>query len=224
MKVLAWILCASTLCADPIFRKINGELVEVLSMQPYHIKVVQVVGRDILARASSSDPALYYFKNVPSADSLVDGEWVDVRAMPDGFHEYKTVLGANARVYAYNCGTIPSAEETAPLLKTWREHEALTRARIEKEEAAVREAKAKAEASSRAQMANRERARVAKIISYQLTQASNGFPSFQLEIGKRYLKGDGVETNIDLARHWLSSAATNGESQAVKLLSSIPTR
>lgn len=62
------------------------------------------------------------------------------------------------------------------------------------------------------------RDRLAKTIAYQQQQASNGYPSFQIELGKRYMRGDGVETNLALARHWLQSACTNGESQASNLL------
>lgn len=57
-----------------------------------------------------------------------------------------------------------------------------------------------------------------KILAYQLDRASNGYPSYQVLIGKRYLTGDGVETNLALARHWLQSACTNGEPQATNLL------
>ena len=62
------------------------------------------------------------------------------------------------------------------------------------------------------------RERAAKLIAYQLAQASNGLPSFQLEIGRRYLRGDGVPVDAVLARHWLQSAATNGETEARRLL------
>jgi TPR repeat protein len=60
-----------------------------------------------------------------------------------------------------------------------------------------------------------------KLITYQMDRASNGLPSFQLIIGQRYLRGDGVETNLALARHWLQSAATNGEPIATNLLSQL---
>ncbi len=60
-----------------------------------------------------------------------------------------------------------------------------------------------------------------RILAYQLQRASNGYPSFQLELGKKYLRGDGVETNLALARHWLQAACTNGESQASNLLRQI---
>jgi hypothetical protein len=61
-------------------------------------------------------------------------------------------------------------------------------------------------------------AQQSKVVTYQLNQASNGLPSFQFEIGKRYLNGDGLEANRDLALHWLRSACTNGNEQASNLL------
>ena len=62
----------------------------------------------------------------------------------------------------------------------------------------------------------------ARVIAYQLTQASNGLPSFQTEVAKRYLNGDGLEKNMTLARHWLNSACTNRDSQASNLLLRLP--
>lgn len=61
----------------------------------------------------------------------------------------------------------------------------------------------------------------ARIVAYQLVQASNGYPSFQIEVAKRYLAGDGVTTNRALAIHWLRAACTNGESEATNLLRQI---
>jgi hypothetical protein len=71
--------------------------------------------------------------------------------------------------------------------------------------------------NEREQAKKRERETL-RILSYQHQQASNGYASFQLELGRRYLRGDGVETNLTLARHWLQSACTNGEPQATNLL------
>ena len=64
-------------------------------------------------------------------------------------------------------------------------------------------------------------AAIPRIVVFQMRQASNGYPSFQFELAKRYLRGDGIETNRALAIHWLQSACTNGESQASNLLRQI---
>jgi hypothetical protein len=61
-----------------------------------------------------------------------------------------------------------------------------------------------------------------RVVAYQHQQASNGFGSFQYEIGKRYLNGDGVPVDAELARHWLRSACTNGLSEATNLLAKVP--
>lgn len=60
-----------------------------------------------------------------------------------------------------------------------------------------------------------------RVIAYQNQQASNGYPSFQYELGKRYLKGDGVPKDWEMARHWLESACTNRLSEASNLLATI---
>jgi TPR repeat protein len=60
-----------------------------------------------------------------------------------------------------------------------------------------------------------------RVVRYQLTQASNGLPSFQFEIARRYLRGDGVETNRALGLHWLRAAVTNGHEGASNLLHSL---
>jgi hypothetical protein len=65
-------------------------------------------------------------------------------------------------------------------------------------------------------------AQQSRVITYQLQQASNGLPSFQYEVGKRYMYGDGLIRDDGLARHWLTSALTNGYSAASNLLSRIP--
>jgi hypothetical protein len=67
-------------------------------------------------------------------------------------------------------------------------------------------------------VAKQRDAQTLRVIAYQLAQASNGLPSFQTEVAKRYLNGDGLEKNMTLALHWLNSACTNRDSQASNLL------
>jgi hypothetical protein len=57
-----------------------------------------------------------------------------------------------------------------------------------------------------------------RVIAFQTQQAEKGLGSFQLSLGKRYLTGDGVKTNLALALRWLEAASTNGEAQASNLL------
>jgi TPR repeat protein len=60
-----------------------------------------------------------------------------------------------------------------------------------------------------------KRLKEAKIASFQLQQASNGIGYAQYEIGLRYLNGNGVETNIGLARYWLTKSMSNGFPNAI---------
>ena len=57
-----------------------------------------------------------------------------------------------------------------------------------------------------------------KTIEFQKKRAEAGAPTAQYDLGIRYLNGDGVEKNPELAKKWLHSAATNGNTQAVKKL------
>lgn len=57
-----------------------------------------------------------------------------------------------------------------------------------------------------------------KTVEFQKKRAEAGAPSAQYDLGMRYLKGDGVEKDLDLAKKWLNASATNGNSQAIKKL------
>lgn len=76
-----------------------------------------------------------------------------------------------------------------------------------------RQAEARAATAAAAQM---------RLMAYKHQQASNGLVSYQVELGRLYLNGSGVATNVELARHWLFSACTNGSSEASNLLSRLP--
>ena len=71
-----------------------------------------------------------------------------------------------------------------------------------------------------AERAKRE-ATLVRVIKFQHEQAEKGFGSFQYELARRYLKGDGVETNQPIAIQWLESACTNGLTEASNLLAKI---
>ncbi len=60
-----------------------------------------------------------------------------------------------------------------------------------------------------------------KTIEFQKKRAEAGAPSAQYDLGTRYLKGDGVEKDLDLAKKWLTLSAKNGNNQAVKKLSEL---
>lgn len=61
-----------------------------------------------------------------------------------------------------------------------------------------------------------------RLLAWQFSEASNGTPSAQCSIGLRYLRGDGLETNLPLARYWLQKAASNQNAQARQTLITLP--
>jgi hypothetical protein len=63
-----------------------------------------------------------------------------------------------------------------------------------------------------------------KTIEFQKQRAEAGSPSSQYDLGMRYLTGDGLEKDPDLAKKWLTAASTNGNSQATKKLEEIKKR
>jgi TPR repeat protein len=57
-----------------------------------------------------------------------------------------------------------------------------------------------------------------KAVEFQKKRAAEGVASAQYDLGVRYLKGDGVEKNLDEARKWLDASAKQGNSMAAKKL------
>ena len=56
-------------------------------------------------------------------------------------------------------------------------------------------------------------------ITNDFQHASNSIPYYQFKVSQRYLNGQGVETNRDLAIYWASLAASNSYPDAIKFLS-----
>lgn len=59
-----------------------------------------------------------------------------------------------------------------------------------------------------------EAEKVLRVFNWKLSQASNGYPSFQYDTARAFLEGSIVEKDERLARHWLQSAMTNGSIEA----------
>ena len=57
-----------------------------------------------------------------------------------------------------------------------------------------------------------------KTIEYQKQRAEEGSATSQYDLGMRYLKGDGLEKDLKLARTWLSKSAEGGNNQAKEKL------
>ena len=62
---------------------------------------------------------------------------------------------------------------------------------------------------------------VRKTVEFQKKRAEQGSPLAQYDLGLRFLKGDGVTQSLDLAKHWLERAATNGNSMAARKLAEL---
>jgi hypothetical protein len=54
------------------------------------------------------------------------------------------------------------------------------------------------------------------VVAFQKQRAEQGSVSAQYELGLRYLSGNGVEQNVQLARKWLQMAADGGDSRAAR--------
>jgi hypothetical protein len=57
-----------------------------------------------------------------------------------------------------------------------------------------------------------------KTIEFQKKRAEEGSPSAQYELGLRYLKGDGLEKDVETGRKWLEKSAEQDYSPAKKKL------
>jgi hypothetical protein len=57
-----------------------------------------------------------------------------------------------------------------------------------------------------------------RIVAFLKLRAEAGKAAFQYDLGLRYLKGDGVEPDLELARKWIGAAAKQGHQQARKKL------
>lgn len=57
-----------------------------------------------------------------------------------------------------------------------------------------------------------------KVLENQKRLAERGYPSAQFDLGRRYLRGDGVPKDSNTARQWLQKAVQNGSADAAQLL------
>jgi hypothetical protein len=71
--------------------------------------------------------------------------------------------------------------------------------------------------------ASREQA-AQKAVEFERQRAAQDFAWAQYALGLRYLTGDRVEKNLELAHQWLEKAAKNGERQAARKLAELDQR
>jgi len=56
------------------------------------------------------------------------------------------------------------------------------------------------------------------VLQHQKRLAERGYATAQYDLGRRYLRGDGVEKDATVGRQWLQKAAQNGSAEAAQLL------
>jgi hypothetical protein len=57
-----------------------------------------------------------------------------------------------------------------------------------------------------------------KVLDFHKRMAASGSPAYQLKMAERFLTGDGVERDLDQARHWLQKSADGGNEEAAAKL------
>jgi TPR repeat protein len=142
-----------------------------------------------------------FITNYPAIQTVSDNQKIHFLAMRTGNYHYKDTSGAMRTVPMYDCGIPYNAQAVNAIL-----HPPLT---PEQKEA---QAQARAAKKLAAQQA---------IIQNYTTKADGGDGFAQYRIGEIYFRGEGVETNLVYARHYLSMAVTNGYPEATNYLNQI---
>jgi len=60
-----------------------------------------------------------------------------------------------------------------------------------------------------------------RVIGVQQSRAAEGSPAAQFDLGVRYMNGDGMPKDFELARKWLTESALNGHSPAARKLAEL---
>jgi hypothetical protein len=137
-------------------------------------------------------------------DGRVDGDSISGWAIETGTYSYTTILRGQRTVAVCDFG-IPC--DPPPEI-------------LERQLAAARTA---AEAASRAE-AERQKRGAESSLRFHLAQASNGQPSAQCALGKRYLAGDGLPVDTNLALLWLTRSAAQDNREAKATLEKLGSR
>jgi hypothetical protein len=185
-----WINCPKT------WNVIYGHVIQIL---PNGF----LVGTEKLKNWAREEHTIF-LKNPPQHKTAIDGSIVIEFAIRAGRYQYTDTGGAVRTIDAYDFGVPASRDELT----------AAEKKRAEAEESA----RLKAREEARQAAARRKLDTDLRVLAFQKLQATNGVGYAQYELGLRYLNGDGLPKNLELARHWLTRAATNGFPQAVTQL------
>jgi hypothetical protein len=238
-KILAWRVNVLGASREP-YRKVNGKIYDLSPFFAYSMRVVddpdfaqsappppsewgnwqmlfgtvlQIVNKECILLKKYDDPEfegdshIVCLKNFPREKDLVDGNKLAAFVCFDGRYSYLNTGGARSTVESYDYGQVVIGEELDKF-KSKGEAEATAR-RDELEKLRARQENTQKEK-------RKETSR--KVFEYYSQKATNGEGLAQMRFGEIYLRGEGVETNTDLARKWLSAAITNGYPQATNLL------
>lgn len=153
-----------------------------------------------------------FLKNHRALAKAVDGSAVAEFARPIERYQFTSVAGAVRTVEAYDCGSPLPREKVVEINQKKAEIE------VEKNRFQLEQAEHARQVRQKA-LAEKDEAAKRKTVEFQKLQATNGVGYAQFELGIRYLRGDGVDSDIGLAQLWLTRATTNGFSGALTNLS-----
>lgn len=204
------------------WRVLVGEVVQILGEEGMIIRYFESAG-------THKGKALYFgdiktgrLKNYYLQSRCTDGEKIyAIAKKEDESFSYTTTLGARSTVRSFDFGKEPNAVELSLLKKSVEIREQAEAQRKEAERRSVEELVAKQKQAAEAAKAKKLQEADAKTVEFQKKQAEQGSAYAQLELGKRYMEGKGVEQSNDLARKWLTAAADQGNEHAKKLLNNI---
>jgi hypothetical protein len=241
-RILAWRLHVLGASREP-YRKVNGKAYNLNALFTYTQRIVddpafaesapalsgelanwgilfgtvlQALDKDGILLKKYGDPEfegeshIVRLKNFPREKQLVDGSKLAMFAYFDGRYSYLNTGGARSTVESYDYGKLVTGDELEQLKskfasETAARQEVLQKTRVQQE---------------KTQMVKRQEA-AKRVVDFYSQKATDGDGNAQLRLGEIYLRGQGVETNLPLARQRLSMALTNGCPQAANLLREI---
>ncbi|MDB6131682.1 MAG: hypothetical protein JWM04_2789 [Verrucomicrobiales bacterium] len=161
-----------------------------------------------LADVNLSPDGRVFFKNYP--ESVAIGVYVNAWGRASGSHEYQTPGGKMDMAPAYDFGTVPDKAQLAEFQEEQLQEERQRNERMKQEQAKAGAARLKITEEKEKQAAAKD----ASLLKFQMEQAEKGLPTFQYEMGLRYLEGRGVERNAERGNEWLKKAVEGGVKEA----------
>jgi hypothetical protein len=179
-------------------------------------KVISSDGNGTLLLSVDWDPeGKVFLKNYP--EKVEAGMTVAAWAMEYGSHGYTSPSGTAGKLTIYDYGNLPDEKQMEMFQAELAKDKLLEEQSLKEKEAQAAALKLKQEEENSKRTVSRE----ASLLRFQMMQAENGLPTFQYELGLRYLKGDGLERNETKALEWFRMAAAGGNKDAEKKLAEL---